>query len=515
MSRRFLYLDAHRLSAYLWRRGQFFFEGSFADSDEGLFAFKHYLAGQSGSDFALLTNVVEEERVIETIPFLQGADRKALIARRLARHFMGSPFAAFTSLGYETGQRKNEKLLLAALTNPAQIEPWLKFIADVSAPLSGIYTVAQLGGGLLKKLGSGQRACILLTMQDRSLRESYLKDGRTLFSRTAPVNDNDIDSSARSFAAEAVKLQQYLIGQRLISRDDRLPVIIIAAPTAVPAIAKACAEYGESSGALDFSIIDSHLAARKIGLKTLPADDRCDLLFLQLLATAPPRQQFAAASHRHDYLLARLRYGIVGAGLVVFLGGILFASHEAWTARALRQEAAALSSGETELAARYDQIAATFPQLATDDTPLDNATLGRLTARYATLSQQRHPGPALRRLGEVLDQTPAIILDRLDWRLGQTPADGAPDAAPPLDSDDETLVVSGHVQLAWAASAREVLVSFNAFVDRLRQDPDNRVRILQPPFDLESERPLRGGGERDETAQAQPFRIEIRRLEKP
>ncbi|MCL2635576.1 MAG: hypothetical protein FWD50_02960, partial [Betaproteobacteria bacterium] len=450
---RLFYLNTHRLTAYVWRQGRLHAEGSFTHSDDGLLAFSHYLARWRNSHFALLANVAEEDHVLETIPFLSRGDRQALIARKISQHFMGSPLATAFSLGYEKTRRKNEKLLLSALTNPAHFEPWLKRIADAEAPLSGIYTVAQLGGQLLKKLDGERQGCLLLTMQDHSIRESYLRDDQTLFSRMAPISDSSIAGIASSFAAEAGKLQQYLIGQRLISRDDHLPALIVAYPPAVPAITKACQGHDN----LGFTIVDSHLAARKLGLKTLPEDNRCDLLYLQLLASDPPRQQFAGAGHRHDYQVDRLRRGILAAGLITLLGGLLLTAHNAWTAYELRRETLALQASESELEERYGKIAATFPQLG-----IDNDTLRRLTDQYAALSQQRrHPEQALRRLGQTLERMPAIILDRIEWRIGRdvpgSASGKAPDNTSAIDGRDETTIVHGHVQLAPTASAREVL----------------------------------------------------------
>jgi hypothetical protein len=501
---RLFYLDTHHLTAYVWRQGHLRAEGSFTNSDNGLLAFSHYLARWRDSRFALLANVADEEHALETIPFLSRGDRQALIARKISQHFMGSPLATAFSLGYEKTRRKNEKLLLSALTNPAHFEPWLTRIANAEAPLSGIYTVAQLGGQLLKKLGGERQGCLLLTMQDHSIRESYLRDGQTLFSRMAPIVDSSIAGIASSFAAEAGKLQQYLIGQRQISRDDHLPALIVACPAAVPAISKACLAHDN----LVFSIVDSHVAARKLSLKTLPEDNRCDLLYLQLLATDPPRQQFAGPGHRHAYQVNRLRRGILAAGLIALLGGLLLTAHNAWTAYELRQETRTLQASASDLENRYGKIAATFPQLG-----IDNATLRRLTDQHAALGQQqRPPEPALRRLGQVLEQMPAIILDRLDWRIGREVAGNASGNASAIDSHGETTIINGHVQLAPTASTREVLTLFNEFVERLRNDPDNTVRILQRPFDMESGRPLRGGDDVGEAGLAQPFMIEITRL---
>jgi hypothetical protein len=117
------------------------------------------------------------------IPFLRGADRQALITRKIGQHFLGTSLAAAISLGYEKTQRKNEKLLLSALTNPAHFAPWLqRHRTPPKSPLAGIYTVAQLGGQLLKKLGQNPAGrCLLLTLQDQSIRESYLVGGHDPF----------------------------------------------------------------------------------------------------------------------------------------------------------------------------------------------------------------------------------------------------------------------------------------------------------------------------------------------
>ncbi|MBL8431266.1 MAG: hypothetical protein JNK80_02615, partial [Dechloromonas sp.] len=295
--RRLLYLDTQRLTAHVWQRGRLRPEGVFEMRPEEFTRFTDYLRAHRNSHFRMLVNVAEEGHELETIPFLQGADRKALITRKLGQHFLGSPLATAISLGYEKRKRKNENLLLTALTNPAHFEPWLKCLEEADAALAGIYTVAQLGGILLRKLGKTAPRALLLTFQDHSIRESYLVDGQPLFSRMAPLLDSSIGGLASRFASEANKLHQYLLAQRHVGRNEDLPVYVLAHPQAVPAVRQSCRGIAN----LGFEIVDSHQAARQIDLKSLPDDSGSELLFLHLLATAPPRQQFAGEDHRHDY----------------------------------------------------------------------------------------------------------------------------------------------------------------------------------------------------------------------
>jgi hypothetical protein len=497
---RLLYLNTHRLSAYAWQQGNLLPEGVFENDDEGLRLFAQYLDDHRDDSFALLANVAEEGHTHETIPFLRGQDRQTLIARKIGQHFQGTSLATAISLGYEKTQRKNEKLLLSALTNPSHFEPWLQRLGSAEVALSGIYSVAQLGGLLLKKLGLGGGRCLLLSMQDHSIRSSYLVDGQAHFSRMAPLTDSSIAGIASAFAAESGKLHQYLIGQRLIGRDEALPVFIVAHPLTLPAIEKACPDRGQ----LSFGIIDNHTAANKLSLHTFPEDNRSDLLFMHLLAIAAPGQQFGDETHRHHFHLSQLRNGLLAAGFVALLGSVLYSAKQSYDAHDLREEARILAASDTELNRRYRETASTLPQLE-----IDNDTLRQLTTQYAELSrQQRQPGPAFAMVSQALDRIPAITLEGIEWKN-----DSTTDPAKKAESR-ETTVVRGSINLP-QADPRKVLGVFDSFVQALRSQPDVSVNVQQRPFDIESGSSLRGGDGVEEAAKPRQFAVEIVRRYAP
>ncbi len=497
ITRRLFYLNTHRLFAYVWRKGELLAEGTFEPDDEGFGRFEAYLTAHRRSHFSLLANVAEEGHVLETIPFLQGGDRQALIARKIGQNFFGTSLSTAISLGYERNKRKNEKLLLSALTNPGHFEPWLQRIVQVGVPLAGIFSVAQMGGTLVSKLGHGKGRCLLLTMQDHSIRESYLVDGQTLFSRMAPVTDSSIAGTASAFAVEAGKLHQYLIGQRQIGREEGLRVFIVAHPQAIPAIEKSCPDRGQ----LSFTLIDSHAAARQLGLRTLPNDSRSDQLFLHLLATAAPKQQFANSPLRHDYHLSLIRHSLIAGGLIALLGAGLFAGRELYRAHAMRQEAATLATSQGELDWRYREIAATFPKLG-----IDNETLRRITDRYAQQVKQQHqPDRAYLLVSQALDRSPAIALERLDWKID---GDGKSTVAD-IAGNKEITTVRGTIRLPGGASPRQILSTLDQFVSLLRETPGTSVNVLTQPIDIGSGRALRGGDNDSEDKTHREFALEI------
>ncbi len=516
-TRYFLYLDAQRLSVYVWQHNRLALDESFSTDESGLGFFSQYVQNKTKCEYSLLVNLAEEGHVVETIPYLQGNDRQALITRKVGQHFLGSPLAMSLSLGYEKLKRKNERVLISALTNPALVEPWTQRINDASIPLTGIYSIAQLSGLLLKKIGFNNARCLLLTQQEHSIRESYLVDGHTLFSRMAPVHDSSIAGIASSFSTETGKLHQYLLGQRLVTQGEQLPVFIIAHPKTLSAIEESLPERPQ----LSFTVIDCHDAAKKIGLHTPPEDQHSELLFLHLLATAAPRQQFAGEKHRHDFRLSQIRRAIIATGIVTLLGSALFSAKELYQVYSLGQETQAFIAAEAESNWRYREISATFPQLG-----IDNDTLRRLTARHADLSQQqRQPGTAYRNIGRALNQIPSITLDSLEWKIGRSglstlgPAVGSMVVAPgatslataALTGDTETTLIRGKVHPERNATARSMLSTFDQFVKLLGNDPAFSVTVTQQPFDMESGRALRGGDNEDEGMQPRSFALEVSR----
>lgn len=504
--RRLLYLNTHRLSAYVWQHRELRQEAVFEASEDDLGRFGAYLRDHATSPFHLLCNVAEESHQVEVIPFLQGKDRQTLIERKISQIFFGASLTASLSLGYEKTRRKNERLLLSALTNPAHLQPWLNGLAAAEVPLAGLYTVSQLGGQLLKKLVALPERCLLVTMQDHSLRESFVVKGVPIFSRMAPLNDSSIAGTAASMAGEAGKLYQYLVGQRQIGRNDTLPVFVLAHPHAVDAAQSACID----TGGLNFHILDSHQAATRLGLRSLPDDSRCEQLFLHLLATDTPRQQYLAADLRHDHLLHRLKGWLLGFGFAALAASALFTVTQLLSAYNNRQEAQDLLQEESQLSQRYKEISATFPQLG-----VSNDVLRRVSNRYQDIQRvRRQPADVYRLVSRALDQLPAIELESIDWKLAATD-NGKPaplsEKSSLLGATDEVAVIHGTIRLAPNAQPRQVMAAFEQLVRQLQTDPALRVTVLQQPFETESGRSLKGGTLEDENPQPRTFSLQLSR----
>lgn len=499
---RILLLSTHQLVAYRWSSGVVHQEAGFDAGGTGQPAFEAYLRQHRSSIFHLLINVAEEGFQLETIPFLQSSDRKAVIARKLGQLFYTTPYTASLSLGYEKTRRKDENLLFAALTSPALLEPWVKAMEEARVALSGIYSLPFLGTALLRKLKITDERCLLLTAQDQSIRETYFEKGALQFSRLSPLTHTSIGGIAQGFASEALKLQQYLLSQRLVARNQPLRAVVLAHPQAIRAVEASCI----NTESLSYEIVGTDRAAAAIGLKSPLADSHADALFAHLLAQNAPSAQFAPEPYRHDYRLWQIRRGLQALGLISVVGCLLFAGKQIYTAQTLGATAAGIDQEAQASRQRYEAIVATFPPI-----PTNNDTLRQVINRFTELERGgTSPEQMYRDISHELTRYPMVEVESLDWRSGST---GTPPATQGTSSaaGAQTLIFKGSVHLGARATPRQVLAVFQQFMGALAANPALEVKPLEQPFDIESGKSLKSNAEVDIGTGKRPFVLQITR----
>ena len=189
-------------------------------------------------------------------------------------------------------------------------------IRDSSLPL--------LGADVLAKLAPGRERCLLISVTRGGIRQSFFENGQLKFSRLTPMASTDAAEIAAGCAAEAAKIHQYLLGQRLLARGIPLPVIALVHPAQTGVFQEHCKSLEE----LQVTLNDLHAACKTFGLKTPPRDSRSESLFLHLLARNAPRVQFAQPQERRFFRLWQTRAWLLKGGALALLGCLLFAGRE-------------------------------------------------------------------------------------------------------------------------------------------------------------------------------------------
>jgi hypothetical protein len=501
--RRLLYLTQHQMLAYRWQGGHCIPEGSFA-AESAVTDFADYLKAHAKSLFTVVTNIAEEGFQQETIPYVQSRDRAAIVKRKIDQAFMGAPLSVAIPLGHEKTRRRNERLLLAALTSGSQLEPWLLALRAAETRLAGIVSLPLLTDALAASLKLPKERCIVVTVQDGTVRQSFLDAGKLVFSRVAPLASSSIGGMAKSILGEIARLQQYLQTQRLIGRAETITAHVLLHPNALSAL-----DPNQAPTNVEISLVDLHQAARKVGLRDLPEDSRAQALFLQLAEAHPPAQQFATPALRKHYRIWQIGNALQAIGIVCFLTTALYAGKLHFDKDRLAERTVQMAATAADNERRYQAVLATFPPM-----PMDNDALRLVVDRLQSVqNSDRTPDALLRDLSRALDRTPQVELTQLEW-IGRPAPEGSSSPAAGAQAsgaEDEALAVKGTVFAGRSGSPRQLIDLFDQFVEQLRTTPGITVNVLKQPFDVTSGRALKSGESAATAELPREFELRIQR----
>lgn len=467
--RRILLIDADGVTAYRWRRGEAAIEETFAGEDAGQRC-AAYLSACRGEVVHLFADLAAEEFHAEEIPALAGEERDAVIRRRREYFFNGVPLAVAWHQGWIKRQRDEELLLFAALLCPQIVEPWLERVTRSEAVLAGLFSVPQVLSAVAAQIDNAPRRFLLATVSRAGVRLSCFDNGRLLFSRLAPLAATaSADEAAAACRREAGHLFPFVSGRCLKTGDGPLPVRVLAHPADADIYRQHCGDTAE----LRFEIADLGALAVRCGLRTPPADSRIDALCVHLLASRPPKAQFAGAPLLGNFRLHRLRQGLRRTAAAALAVCLLLSGWQLAAWRALVGATAEFEmQGETDRRG-YEALLARLPAL-----PLPEEKLRLVIDGYRAL-EAGAPDPVVlsRRLGAAMEASPEIELDRFHWFMGSR-----------KDSEFRLLPtavaeIQGHLPAPMSRDIRRQIDIVDGFVSRVRADPVVEVRMLTMPFD--------------------------------
>jgi hypothetical protein len=379
------------------------------------------------------------------------------------------------SLGYEKAERRNEKVLYASFSNTQQFQPWLSALAQNECRLAGVYSTALLAPALIKGAGLKVPRCLLVSVQQTGLRQSYVEDGKIRFSRVGRLNLEDIAGVAAACAAESARLQQYLVTTRVLpTAATRIDVMVLAAGRYHAALTAAC----RGSELLNFHVINADDRCHAAGLKSFPPEAPCEALFLQAVAAEAPAEQFAQEQHRHHYRLWQIGRGLYATGLAVLTAGLLFAGVRLLEVYSLRGQIQSDQTRFQALSAEYARVTATFPK-----TPTSTENLKTTIKQYRMLqAQTASPGELLADISKALDGFPQVEIERIRWSIDKPPEGAIPKGEAAAARGYARAVVSAQVIGERRVDLRAITNMAAQFIATLKKNPRLVITEVNMPF---------------------------------
>jgi hypothetical protein len=513
-----IYFTANGHALYRWTSSGLELESRFTPDEEGLGEFRSLLKGRKGALVYVVADLAGEDFHEDQIPYLRGGDRQAVVERRLVQRYRDTRLATALSLGFASGERRSERLLLASFTNTQQFTAWLDALSEAGARLSGVYSVPLIAPALAAKLGVRGGRAFVVTANSTGLRQCYIDEGKLRFARLERTADMAPDALAAFVRAETLRLVQYLTTLRTLPREGPPVQVMVVAPAAQRA---AFEQVLVSDTRLSFHTIVMDEAARKLGIKSLPPAAAGEHLFLHLVARQAPKEQFARGEDRRSYLLWRLQRGIMAAGVAGFAACVLYAGALWLDLWASKDQVGTLRRDAQEASQQYERITASFPVTQTTTENM-RATVVEFT-RIA--SQSASPESALVYLSQVVEKFPQMEIEAVYWRVGKPasreegaaapgapkPPAAKPGAADPAGEQLQILEVSGRVNATRRSDYRAITGQVQQFAEALRNDPAWRILRTQLPFDVTSDGTLSGDIGSAEGNEAPKFSVTIGR----
>ena len=524
---RVLLIRADGADAYAMRLGGVVKEAAFRIEDLELF--KGYCQSRARSKFTVLVDLVEEDFRIETIPYVIGPARTQLLTRKYDQAYRTTPYRASVSLGREDSnarspdsKRRDEMVLLMALTNQQAINPWLEVMHTERAQVRGVHSIPTVTGWVNDYLGSTDQSAMFVTFNRSGLRQLYIDGGRPRFSRLAAFSDAEVGRAGERIASEIARTEQYLATLRWLPRESGPLRVVLVCPAEVRANWQiACV----NTDRLAFELPDLQDLAQSLGIRT--ERDEADAIAIHadpLWAAGAlrflPAIDFAPAWAREHYTQWRWRTGIIGAGATLCAVGTAAGAVLLGQAKTIDFDADRQTANSARANADYQQLAKTFPQTGVTPEYLKGAVLALDPYALRPLT----PEPLLLLISQALLAAPAFTLTKIDWQVSPV-GDAVPGSAPlprprPAASVGATgtvggerfeiVVLTGVLAGDRTATPRRKIAAARTAIDALKRIPGADVTPTRLPLDVSPVGNLKGGDEEEALAKdADPVVIRI------
>jgi hypothetical protein len=413
--KRLFYFTGYRMSVQHWNGKDLIGTSSFEPTEIGLDKFRSYLKQADNIPGKFLVDVIEEDFRNEKIPHVGSRDRAAVVNRLIDRFYRSSNEYCYSEItGREKGGRKDDVVLLGAMTNPQLIQPWISILEECEVPLSGIWTLPLISRNLLKTIQACNGVVLLVSQQVNSnVRQTLFRDGKLVASRQSIINQDMSDTSGIGALAapEVTRTIDFLRAQSLIAAKEVINMHILGNKEQIVSLQ-------QSFITNERQVITIHQIKdiqNKLGL-TGVEEKFSDNLFAWLCVS----QRFRA-SHYGAHRLFNRYYNKVAASvlyaasLLVIITGVLLTQSNISDTLEYEKSITLLNKEEQQYKELYSKKFKDFEEVFQNAGVMNSAV--ELADRIK-LNSRTSPLDFMISLSEILsqDKSDELYIDRIEWQ---------------------------------------------------------------------------------------------------
>lgn len=477
------------MSVLHWNGKELVGTSSFEPTETGLDKFRTYLLQAENIPGKFLVDVIEEDFRNEKIPHVGSKDRSSVVARLLDRYYRSSQQFSYSEvIGREKSSRKNDIVLLGAMTNPQLIQPWLTIIDECEVPLSGIWTLPLISRHLLKTIKANSGVVLLVSQQVNSnVRQTLFRDGKLISSRQSIINQDlsDISGIGALAAPEVERTIDFLRAQNLVAANETINLHILGSDEQIESLEQSFIDKEGQS-------VTIHLIKeieKKLGL-TGVGEKFSDSIFAWLcLSQSLCKSHYGERKLFNRYYNKLASMALYAASLFVVIAGVLLTEANISDAVEYKESIALLQMEESNYKELYAKKFKDFEDVFQNAGVMNSAVE---LAEQIKINGSTSPLDFLISLSEILSHTEdkALYIDKIEWQAININDKNKKSQKANFTgklSVKHDAIVTGRIDVP-ENNYRESIDYIQKIVDQLKASPRvEMVETLLLPVDLRSE----------------------------
>lgn len=361
---------------------------AFATGEHGAFA--DWLQGQPRrARYRVLLALPDESHETEALPRTSGADRRALLARRLAAWYPQPCYAKAATLAVDR-KANVEQVLFSGLARPSGIEAWMRALRDTGRRCERLIPASEL---IAHALPGGTR--LIVSFERAGMRLTVAEGHTARLSRLVEAAGTESGPYNPEWQGEIERTLHY--ADTLRPPLSERPQAAMLTPEAV-------------AGHPHFQAGNAALLRLDPAGPAIPAAD-CGELLLHWLARAPRKLGWPGLAAERAAPWESARAFALGAGLLLFAGGTGIAGMHWQAAQSAQQHRIVLQGENARLQRERAELESAHATL--DAAPAQIIETMRWVAREQAASIM--PLAILQPLADSLEHTPGLRLLALEW----------------------------------------------------------------------------------------------------
>ena len=432
-----------------------------------------------------------------------------MVARKLRQLYRNTPYCAAWLQGRDSGKRRDDIYLFAALTNPDTLFGWVQALGRQQTPVAGIYTLPVVSIALAERLKLNAQNLLLVSLHPSGLRQTVLREGRLRLSRLTRLDAANVESRASAYAEEIQNTRLYLHALKVMTLDDHMTVAVLDMDDSLRELSQLIQQRFLNTHTEHLSGAD---ITSRLGVKSNEVAYGRDAIYLQILGQKGQGCNLAPPSLLAPYRRYWARRAIYSASAGVALAAAVWIGSNLWKRSEIEFETQRLRAATAIEQHKYEAVTLQFPKAAT------SAANMKKTVEIAEKirAEARTPESMLIAVSSALEESPSVFLRSLVWRWGsQETTEGAAGAMPPARDFRQRAIIEAEIR-PFRGDYRSAIATIDRFADRLSKEKKvAEVRILQLPINVSETSVLSGNTAKETQVQQATAQFKLEILLKP